>query len=110
MSEHRRKLPQSQEGGRAAARRGQSGSTSGRRAAPRSATGSPSDAYGSGVKRSARTVVVPRPAVRRREAVAAAGAEEPTAPETAAQEAEADVAAPGARTGPGVAAAVHLGP
>ncbi|MFD3927945.1 transglycosylase domain-containing protein [Streptomyces sp. NPDC058614] len=48
MSEHRRKLPQSQEGGRAAARRGQSGSTSGRRAAPRSATGSPSDAYGSG--------------------------------------------------------------
>ncbi|MCX5559015.1 transglycosylase domain-containing protein [Streptomyces sp. NBC_00038] len=48
MSEHRRKLPQSQEGGRAAARRGQSGSTSGRRAAPRSATGSPSDSYGSG--------------------------------------------------------------
>ncbi|WP_326721956.1 MULTISPECIES: transglycosylase domain-containing protein [unclassified Streptomyces] len=48
MSEHRRKLPQSQEGGRAAARRGQSGSTSGRRGAPRSATGSPSDAYGSG--------------------------------------------------------------
>ncbi|WP_405931766.1 hypothetical protein [Streptomyces sp. NBC_00827] len=55
-------------------------------------------------------MAVPRPAVRRREAVAAAGAEEPTAPETAAQEAEADVAAPGARTGPGVAAAVHLGP
>ncbi|WP_329546646.1 penicillin-binding protein [Streptomyces sp. NBC_01356] len=48
MSEHRRKLPQSQEGGRAAARRGQSGSTSGRRGAPRSATGSPSDSYGSG--------------------------------------------------------------
>src|SRR5882757_6076384 len=48
MSEHRRKLPQSQEGGRAAARRGQSGSTSGRRAAPRGATESPSDSYGSG--------------------------------------------------------------
>ncbi|MEV5487470.1 transglycosylase domain-containing protein [Streptomyces bobili] len=48
MSEHRRKPPQSQEGGRAAARRGQSGSSSGRRAAPRGATGSPSDSYGSG--------------------------------------------------------------
>ncbi|MFD5630685.1 transglycosylase domain-containing protein [Streptomyces sp. NPDC127072] len=48
MSEHRRKLPQSQEGGRAAARRGQSGASAGRRAAPRSATGSPSDSYGSG--------------------------------------------------------------
>ncbi|MFF3334263.1 transglycosylase domain-containing protein [Streptomyces sp. NPDC002888] len=48
MSEHRRKPPQPQEGGRAAARRGQSGSSSGRRAAPRGATGSPSDAYGSG--------------------------------------------------------------
>ncbi|MFC9844211.1 transglycosylase domain-containing protein [Streptomyces sp. NPDC060223] len=48
MSEHRRKLPQSQEGGRAAARRGQSGSASGRRAAPRGATESPSDSYGSG--------------------------------------------------------------
>ncbi|MFI6933609.1 transglycosylase domain-containing protein [Streptomyces sp. NPDC050287] len=46
MSEHRRKPPQSQEGGRAAARRGQSGSSSGRRAAPRGATGSPSDSYG----------------------------------------------------------------
>ncbi|MEU6349374.1 transglycosylase domain-containing protein [Streptomyces sp. NPDC047072] len=45
MSEHRRKLPQSQEGGRAAARRGQSGSSSGRRA-PRGATGSPSGLYG----------------------------------------------------------------
>ncbi|MFF1680664.1 hypothetical protein ACFVYG_32085 [Streptomyces sp. NPDC058256] len=55
-------------------------------------------------------MAVPRPAVRRREAVAAAGAEEPTAPEAAAPEAEADVAAPGARTGLGVAAAVHLGP
>ncbi|WP_171118447.1 MULTISPECIES: transglycosylase domain-containing protein [unclassified Streptomyces] len=48
MSEHRRKPPQPQGGGRAAARRGQSGSSSGRRAAPRGATGSPSDAYGSG--------------------------------------------------------------
>ena len=47
MSEHRRKPPQSQEGGRAAARRGQSGSSSGRRAAPRGATGSLSDSYGS---------------------------------------------------------------
>ncbi|MHC3470299.1 transglycosylase domain-containing protein [Streptomyces sp. 7R007] len=48
MSEHRRKPPQPQGGGRAAARRGQSGSSSGRRAAPRGATESPSDAYGSG--------------------------------------------------------------
>ncbi|MFD7460604.1 MULTISPECIES: transglycosylase domain-containing protein [unclassified Streptomyces] len=48
MSEHRRKPPQPQGGGRAAARRGQSGSSSGRRAAPRGATGSPSDAFGSG--------------------------------------------------------------
>ncbi|MGW5210401.1 transglycosylase domain-containing protein [Streptomyces sp. NPDC004051] len=47
MSEHRRKPPQPQGGGRAAARRGQSGSSSGRRAAPRGATGSPSDSYGS---------------------------------------------------------------
>ncbi|MGI5456253.1 transglycosylase domain-containing protein [Streptomyces sp. CA-249302] len=47
MSEHRRKPPQPQGGGRAEARRGQSGSSSGRRAAPRGATGSPSDAYGS---------------------------------------------------------------
>ncbi|MFJ9964308.1 transglycosylase domain-containing protein [Streptomyces avermitilis] len=47
MSEHRRKLPQPQEGGRAAARRGQS-APSGRRAAPRAATGSPSDSYGAG--------------------------------------------------------------
>ncbi|MEV4335817.1 transglycosylase domain-containing protein [Streptomyces sp. NPDC049590] len=47
MSEHRRKPPQPQEGGRAAARRGQSGSSSGRRAAPRGATGSPADSYGS---------------------------------------------------------------
>jgi membrane peptidoglycan carboxypeptidase len=46
MSEHRRKPPQPQGGGRAAARRGQSAS-SGRRAAPRGATGSPSDSYGS---------------------------------------------------------------
>ncbi|WKX10723.2 transglycosylase domain-containing protein [Streptomyces sp. NL15-2K] len=46
MSEHRRKPPQPQGGGRAAARRGQSGSSSGRRAAPRGATGSPSDSYG----------------------------------------------------------------
>ncbi|UIX32646.1 transglycosylase domain-containing protein [Streptomyces sp. GQFP] len=48
MSEHRRKPPQPQGGGRAAARRGQSGSSSGRRAAPRGATESPSDSYGSG--------------------------------------------------------------
>ncbi|UUU23440.1 transglycosylase domain-containing protein [Streptomyces sp. DSM 40750] len=47
MSEHRRKPPQPQGGGRAAARRGQSAS-SGRRAAPRGATGSLSDTYGSG--------------------------------------------------------------
>ncbi|MFJ3335488.1 transglycosylase domain-containing protein [Streptomyces sp. NPDC086766] len=47
MSEHRRKPPQPQEGGRAAARRGQSGSPSGRRAAPRGATGSSADSYGS---------------------------------------------------------------
>ncbi|WP_416977936.1 transglycosylase domain-containing protein [Streptomyces sp. T028] len=46
MSEHRRKPPQPQGGGRAAARRGQSGPSSGRRA-PRGATGSPSD-YGLG--------------------------------------------------------------
>ncbi|MBY8865712.1 transglycosylase domain-containing protein [Streptomyces sennicomposti] len=48
MSEHRRKPPQPQGGGRAAARRGPSGSSSGRRAAPRGATGSPADSYGSG--------------------------------------------------------------
>ncbi|MGW0610361.1 transglycosylase domain-containing protein [Streptomyces sp. NPDC002788] len=48
MSEHRRKPPQPQGGGRASARRGQSGSSSGRRAAPRGATESPSDSYGSG--------------------------------------------------------------
>ncbi|WP_432195692.1 transglycosylase domain-containing protein [Streptomyces sp. bgisy027] len=48
MSEHRRKPPQPQGGGRAAARRGQAGSSAGRRAAPRGATGSPSDSYGSG--------------------------------------------------------------
>ncbi len=49
MSEHRRKPPQPQGGGggRAAARRGQSAPSSGRRAAPRGATGSPSDSYGS---------------------------------------------------------------
>jgi membrane peptidoglycan carboxypeptidase len=47
MSEHRRKPPQPQGGGRAAARRGQPGSSSGRRAAPRGATGSPADSYGS---------------------------------------------------------------
>ncbi|MYW63980.1 penicillin-binding protein [Streptomyces sp. SID8379] len=45
MSEHRRKPPQPQGGGRAAARRGASGAPSGRRAAPRGATGSPSDSY-----------------------------------------------------------------
>ncbi|MER6080571.1 transglycosylase domain-containing protein [Streptomyces sp. NPDC001833] len=47
MSEHRRKPPPPQGGGRAAARRGQSGPSSGRRAAPRGATGSLSDSYGS---------------------------------------------------------------
>lgn len=47
MSEHRRKPPQPQGGGRAAARRGQSGASSGRRAAPRGATGSPADSHGS---------------------------------------------------------------
>ncbi|MGW2819960.1 transglycosylase domain-containing protein [Streptomyces sp. NPDC001443] len=47
MSEHRRKPPQPQGGGRAATRRGQSGPSSGRRAAPRGATGSLSDSYGS---------------------------------------------------------------
>ncbi|MQY35813.1 Monofunctional biosynthetic peptidoglycan transglycosylase [Streptomyces sp. RB17] len=52
MSEHRRKPPQPQGGGRAAARRGQSGSSSGRRAAPRGATGSPADSYGSSSYRS----------------------------------------------------------
>lgn len=41
MSEHRRKPPQPQGGGRAAARRGASGAPSGRRAAPRGAPGSP---------------------------------------------------------------------
>ncbi|MFJ9666512.1 transglycosylase domain-containing protein [Streptomyces sp. NPDC101219] len=55
MSEHRRKPPQPQGGGRAAARRGQSGSSSGRRAAPRGATGSPSDAHGSGARGEERT-------------------------------------------------------
>ncbi|NBE52796.1 transglycosylase domain-containing protein [Streptomyces boluensis] len=44
MSEHRRKPPQSQGGGRAAVRRGVTGS-SGRRAAPRDATGSASGSY-----------------------------------------------------------------
>ncbi|WP_328502399.1 penicillin-binding protein [Streptomyces sp. NBC_00457] len=48
MSEHRRKPPQPQGGGRAAARRGQSSLPTGRRAAPRGVTGSPSDSYGSG--------------------------------------------------------------
>ncbi|MFD8567072.1 transglycosylase domain-containing protein [Streptomyces sp. NPDC059639] len=45
MSEHRRKSPQPQSGGRAAARRGASGAQSGRRAAPRGSTGSPSGSY-----------------------------------------------------------------
>ncbi|MFD6299991.1 transglycosylase domain-containing protein [Streptomyces sp. NPDC060235] len=48
MSEHRRKPSQPQGGGRAAARRGQPDPSAGRRAAPRGATGSPSDAYESG--------------------------------------------------------------
>ncbi|MEU6677118.1 transglycosylase domain-containing protein [Streptomyces sp. NPDC046925] len=47
MSEHRRKPPQPQGGGRAAARRGVPGASSGRRAAPRGATGSPSSSTGS---------------------------------------------------------------
>ncbi|MFJ2771554.1 transglycosylase domain-containing protein [Streptomyces sp. NPDC087300] len=47
MSEHRRKPPQPQGGGRAAARRGAPGASSGRRAAPRGATESPSSSYGS---------------------------------------------------------------
>ncbi|RFU86480.1 hypothetical protein DY218_12260, partial [Streptomyces triticagri] len=46
MSEHRRKPPQPQGGGRAAARHGVTGASSGRRAAPRGATGSPSGSYG----------------------------------------------------------------
>ncbi|MFD4631607.1 transglycosylase domain-containing protein [Streptomyces sp. NPDC058284] len=46
MSEHRRKPPQPQGGGRAAARRGTPPAPSGRRAAPRSDTGSPSSSYG----------------------------------------------------------------
>ncbi|MFF1693620.1 transglycosylase domain-containing protein [Streptomyces sp. NPDC058257] len=47
MSEHRRKPPQPQGGGRAAARRGVPGTSSGRRAAPRGATGSPTSSTGS---------------------------------------------------------------
>ncbi|MEU5000334.1 transglycosylase domain-containing protein [Streptomyces sp. NPDC021622] len=47
MSEHRRKPPQPQGGGRAATRRGVSGDSSGRRAAPRGATGSPTSSTGS---------------------------------------------------------------
>ncbi|MGW5867371.1 transglycosylase domain-containing protein [Streptomyces sp. NPDC055239] len=47
MSEHRRKPPQPQGGGRAAARRGVPGSSSGRRAAPRGGTGSPTSSTGS---------------------------------------------------------------
>ncbi|WAL96612.1 transglycosylase domain-containing protein [Streptomyces sp. Je 1-369] len=46
MSEHRRKPPQPQGGGRAAARRGTPGAPSGRRAAPRGDTESPSASYG----------------------------------------------------------------
>lgn len=53
MSEHRRKPPQPQGGGRAAARRGQSSSSSGRRAAPRGATGSLADSYGTSSQESA---------------------------------------------------------
>ncbi|MCH0564413.1 penicillin-binding protein [Streptomyces sp. MUM 2J] len=48
MSEHRRKPPQPQGGGRAGARRGQPGPSSGRRAAPRGATEFPSGSYGAG--------------------------------------------------------------
>jgi membrane peptidoglycan carboxypeptidase len=47
MSEHRRKPPQPQGGGRAAARRGVPGASSGRRATPRGATGSPTSSTGS---------------------------------------------------------------
>ncbi|MHC5906154.1 transglycosylase domain-containing protein [Streptomyces sp. S6] len=51
MSEHRRKQSQPQGGGRAAARRGQSGTSSGRRAAPGGDVGSPSDGlYQSGAE------------------------------------------------------------
>ncbi|HEY8983417.1 MAG TPA: transglycosylase domain-containing protein [Streptomyces sp.] len=51
MSEHRRKQSQPQGGGRAAARRGQSGASSGRRAAPGGDMGSPSDGlYQSGAE------------------------------------------------------------
>ncbi|MEU4150596.1 transglycosylase domain-containing protein [Streptomyces sp. NPDC026659] len=46
MSEHRRKPPPPQGGGRAAARRGQPGPSSGRRAAPRGATEASADSYG----------------------------------------------------------------
>ncbi|MGA4850001.1 transglycosylase domain-containing protein [Streptomyces sp. G5(2025)] len=46
MSEHRRKPPQPQGGGRAAARRGAPGAPSGRRAAPRDTTGPSSSSYG----------------------------------------------------------------
>ncbi|MFJ1972685.1 transglycosylase domain-containing protein [Streptomyces sp. NPDC087903] len=53
MSEHRRKPPPPQGGGRAANRRGQSSSSSGRRAAPRGATGSLSDSYGTSAQESA---------------------------------------------------------
>ncbi|MFG2814603.1 transglycosylase domain-containing protein [Streptomyces sp. NPDC048410] len=48
MSEHRRKPPQPQGGGRAAARRGQPGPSSGRAGAPRGANGASSHSYGSG--------------------------------------------------------------
>ena len=89
MSEHRRKPPQPQGGGRAAARRGQAGSSAGRRAAPRGATGSPTDSYGSGSTgavsevRSVSTAAVQRPAVLRREVRVAAAAERPNRPEVA---------------------------
>ncbi|MBJ7902042.1 transglycosylase domain-containing protein [Streptomyces sp. NPDC091385] len=46
MSEHRRKPPPPQGGGRAAARRGQPGPSSGRRAAPRGTNEAPADSYG----------------------------------------------------------------
>ncbi|MGW3110789.1 transglycosylase domain-containing protein [Streptomyces sp. NPDC001091] len=47
MSEHRRKPPQPQGGGRAAARRGQPGPSSGRSGAPRGANGASDHSYGS---------------------------------------------------------------
>ncbi|WP_405585550.1 transglycosylase domain-containing protein [Streptomyces sp. NBC_01092] len=99
MSEHRRKPPQPQGGGRAAARRGQAGSSPGRRAAPRGATGSPSDSYGSG---STGSVGEERPyggrAEARRAAQRSAGSSRRRAPEPGRGGRR---AAPGGPGGPG---------